>query len=199
MLFVRGNHEDHAVLDRLEQQHSGPAFPADVYERIWCLKNGIPQHLTAQQASLHVLGIGRIGPVADVTDMRQAKYIQPYERERIAQIGATQIDLLLSHDSARNAVTPGSGMDEIREVLDRYQPRYHVYGHTGEPSYQRRDRNEVTLACKLADLSWDMSQGGIVNAGSMAILHWEGREQHQLEVVDAPWYKEYSRYSWEFL
>ena len=44
-----------------------------------------------------------------------------------------------------------------------------------------------------------MSQGGIIHAGSMIILHWEGHEQHQLEVVDAPWYKEYSRYSWEFL
>jgi hypothetical protein len=44
-----------------------------------------------------------------------------------------------------------------------------------------------------------MTQGGMVNAGSMAILRWEGREQHQLKVVDAPWLKEYSRYTWEFL
>ena len=90
-------------------------------------------------------------------------------------------------------------MEEIRNVLDRYRPLYHVYGHTGEPYYQRQDHNGVTLACKLADLSWDMSQGGMVNAESMVILHWEGREQHQLEVVDAPWLKEYSRYSWKFL
>jgi hypothetical protein len=41
------------------------------------------------------------------TDVTQAKYVQPYEQERIAQLGRTQIDLLLSHDYARHAVTPG--------------------------------------------------------------------------------------------
>jgi hypothetical protein len=199
MFFVRGNHEDHAVLDRLEQQHPGPAFPIDVYQRIWCLKSGIPHQLAAGQAALQVLGIGRIGPIDGVTDTTKKKYIQPYEQERIAQLGSVQLDLLLSHDSARNAVTPGYGLDEIRYMLDRYRPHYHVYGHTGEPYYQRQDRNGITLACKLADLSWDMTQGGIVNAGSMAILHWEDPERSQLEVVEAPWLKEYSRYSWEFL
>ena len=52
---------------------------------------------------------------------------------------------------------------------------------------------------KLADFSWDMSQGGMVYTGSMTILRWENREQHQLEVVDASWLKEYSRSSWEYL
>src|SRR5262245_56986299 len=68
MFFVRGNHEAHAMLDRLEQQYPGPAFPVDVYERIWCLKSGVPHHLVAQQAALHLLGIGRIGAVDGVTD-----------------------------------------------------------------------------------------------------------------------------------
>jgi hypothetical protein len=45
--------------------------------------------------------------------------------------------------------------------------------YEAEPSYQRQDRNGVTLAYKLADLSWDMAQGGMVHAGSMAIHHEE--------------------------
>jgi hypothetical protein len=62
-------------------------------------------------------------------------------------------------------------------------------GTEGIPSQPR----QRTAHCVAATVS------SIGIAGSMAILRWKDREQHQLEVVDAPWLKEYSRYSWEYL
>lgn len=199
MLFVRGNHEDHATLDRLEQQHAGPQFPVDAYGRIWCLKSGVRQQLAAGAAALALLGIGRTGAVEGVTELERPTYIQRYEQDRLYQLDTAPLDILLTHDSARHSVTRGYGMQEIRDVLDSYRPAYHFYGHTGEPYYQRIDQNGVTLACKLADLTWDMRDGGRLHAGSMAVLAWRSRADSQLEIVDTRWFREYTRYSWKSL
>ena len=45
MIFVRGNHEDHEWLDEREQQIDEPLFPVDAYNRIFCLKTGMPYDL----------------------------------------------------------------------------------------------------------------------------------------------------------
>ena len=199
LIFVRGNHEDHQALDALEQQYSGPLFPIDVYQRIYCLKTGLPTVLRAADANLTLLGIGRIGTVIGEPEPYQPKYIQPDEQERVYRLGREPIDVLLTHDSARDAVTRGFGMAEIRDVLDGYRPIYHFYGHTEEPGYQRRDANGVTLAGKLSDLSWDHEHGGRLRAGCMAILTWRGRDDHALAVVDDPWLREYHRATWQYL
>lgn len=199
LIFVRGNHEDHQALDELERQHAGPLFPVDVYQRVFCLKSGTPYALEAGAATLDLLGIGRIGPVDGERDILQLKYVQPYEQERIYRLGRQSIDLLLTHDSARHAVTRGYGMAEIRDVLDDYRPAYHFYGHTEELCYQRRDTNGVTLACKLSDLTWDDERGGLVQAGSMAILTWHSRQNQAFEVVDEPWLKEYGKHTWQYV
>ncbi len=90
-------------------------------------------------------------------------------------------------------------MIEIRDVLDGYRPAYHFYGHTEELCYQRRDTNGATLACKLSDLTWDDGRGGLVQAGSMAILTWHNLQEHSLEVVDEPWLKEYGKHTWQYV
>jgi hypothetical protein len=199
LIFVRGNHEDHQALDALEREHAGQLFPIDVYQRVFCLKSGLPHALAAGGASLDLLGIGRVGPVDGEHDIHQPKYIQPYEQERIYRLGRQPVDLLLTHDSARHAVTRGYGMGEIRDVLDGYRPIYHFYGHTEESYYQRRDTNGVTLACKLSDLTWDDRHGGLLQAGAMAILTWHNRREHSLAVIDAPWLKEYGKHTWQYM
>jgi hypothetical protein len=61
LIFVRGNHEDHLWLDALEQQTSASIFPVDPYQRLFCLKTGVPYTHTTAHEQITVLGIGRIG------------------------------------------------------------------------------------------------------------------------------------------
>src|SRR5258707_574812 len=42
LVYVRGNHEDHTWLDTLEGKTSAPIFPVDPYQRLYCLKTGVP-------------------------------------------------------------------------------------------------------------------------------------------------------------
>lgn len=154
LIFVRGNHEDHLWLDTLERQSDDAVFPIDVYQRVWCLKTGLPYALRSGTESLVMLGIGRVGPPTGETEATKPKYLQEYEMERLYGLGELSPDVLLTHDVPRHGIEPHPGMEEIRLLLDAYTPRYHFYGHTEELFQERLDSNGVTLSCRMADLSW---------------------------------------------
>lgn len=208
LLFVRGNHEDHSWLDQHEQAATDTIFPIDAYKRIYCLKSGIPYTFQANDQQIQLLGIGRVGALAGEQNVQQAKYIQDYETERIFALGKTTIDVLLTHDSPQHFITPGYGMEEIRLVLNQYRPTYHFFGHCGGPCKLGVDSNQHTISCKLADLHWTSTKmwqhnspgilrwKNLLQDGSMGILRWENQQEHTFEVVDAPWLKEYTAYSW---
>lgn len=195
LIFVRGNHEDHAWLDRLEAQSDDALFSVDVYQRVWCLKTGVPYTYRIGDEALTILGVGRIQP-KDEQKASHAPYIQPAERARIRQLDHFALDILLTHDSAQHFVTHGYGMEEIRLLLDRYHPPYHFYVHTGRPLDLRQDANGVTTSCKLSDLHWDERKPGKqLEPGGMGILRWHSRTNHRFEVVAAPWWQDYTAYT----
>jgi hypothetical protein len=200
MIFVRGNHEDHFWLDTLERATDGPSFPVDSYQRIYCLKTGVPYSFSQGTETITVLGIGRIAPPLGSSE-HKPKHIQADELERLSQLGPQVApDILLTHDSARDAIFAGSGMDEIRLILDHYQPSYHFFGHYGGPCQQGIDANDTTYSCRLADLEWDASnRGKIIEPGAMGMLRWTNAEKHSFEVLDQPWLKEYNAFTWRYI
>ena len=199
LVFVRGNHEDHEWLDRLERQTEAPRFAVDPYRRLWCLKTGVPFAFQAGDEQITILGIGRIGAPAFSTRQKPT-YIQPYERARLDQLGEGAFDVLLTHDSARDQIYPGSGIEKIEALIDLYQPRYHFFGHYDRLVVNQTAANGVTHLCKLADLIWNRSDRGLaLEAGSMGLLRWHSREEHRFEVFDAPWLREYAAHTWKYL
>lgn len=209
LVFVRGNHEDHAWLDELEEKSppTNAIFPVDFYQRIYCLKAGVPYHFeSAAGEKLSVLGIGRIG--AGERQLNSA-HIQPHEIERLFRYKASlPIDILLTHDLAawdKNQPRPANlerlrdGVPEIRQALNRYQPRYHFFGHVGRFELEYPDANQTTTAYKMADLSWNDNAQQALHAKSMGILRWQNRDEHSFEWVTAAWLQEYTAFSWEYL
>jgi hypothetical protein len=182
LLFVRGNHEDHAWLDTLERQVPTPAFAVDVYQRLYCLKTGMPFLFTRGEETLTILGIGRIGrPAAARKD--RPHYLQPDEQQRLDQLGPGSIDVLLTHDGIRDQVYVGSGSEEIGRIGERQQPVYHFFGHYGGPCQHERLGSTETLSLKLADLHPDhQSPEQAIQAGAMGILSWYGRNQHTFTI-----------------
>lgn len=206
MIFVRGNHEDHAWLDELEQQSSARIFPIDVYQRVYNLKSGLPWTFQQHNEQITVLGIGRIGAPPEVEDRYKARYIQPYEAERLVSREQVPIDILLTHHSRTNFVVlerqvriqADTGMREIAMVLDEDTPAYHFFGHYGGPTQIRTDTNGVTCSVMLADLQWARHRSDL-EEGSMGLLRWHNREQHTFAVVDEPWLHEYNASTWSYL
>lgn len=203
LVFVRGNHEDHSWLDELERQHTGALFPVDIYQRVFHLRSGLPWTFHLQDEQITVLGIGRIAPPPDSEDPRQAKYIQEEESARISQLDDGPVDVLLTHHARPDFVQltrdgqtrTGSGMPEVAHVLERHHPACHFFGHYGGPAQVRTDANGETLSVKLADLHWERG-GSALETGSMGLLHWHSRSDYSFEVLDAPWLKEYTSWTW---
>ena len=182
LLFVRGNHEDHAWLDNQEQQVPTSAFPVDIYQRLYCLKTGTPFVFTQGEETLTILGIGRIGRPATARKDRP-HYLQPYEQQRLDQVEAMPIDIMLTHDGVRNQIYQGSGSEEIGRVCERLHPLYHFYGHYGGPCQHERIGSTGTLSYKLADLHPAyQSPEQAIQAGAMGLLSWHRRNQHMMSV-----------------
>jgi hypothetical protein len=198
LIFVRGNHEDHAWLDTLERQtdEADELFPIDAYRRVFCLKTGLPYTLRTETESLVVVGIGRIGPPKGETEAAKPKYLQEYEMERLYALDTLALDVLLTHDVPPDSGEGSYGMEEIRLMLDAHKPRYHFYGHTEGPFQVRLDRNGVTTSCRMADLSWQHGTEGRLPSGAMGILHWHSRDEITFEAVNAPWLDDYRIGNW---
>lgn len=198
MIFVRGNHEDHAWLDEIEAKVDKAIFPVDIYQRIYCMRTGIPHTFQKNDEAITLLGIGRIGALPGETDDKKSKYIQPYELERIYDSKELEFDILLSHDVALDFLSPNYGMEEIRLILDAYTPPYHFHGHTEEPAARRIDENGKTQVIKLADLHWNKSLARLpLEVGGMGILRWKDASNHSFSLVTSDWFTEYTAKSWE--
>ncbi|MBN1673903.1 MAG: metallophosphoesterase family protein [Kiritimatiellae bacterium] len=200
LVAVRGNHEDHEFLDGLERATDEAVFPVDCYKRIHVLKTGVPFRFEAGDENVTILGIGRVGPPVGETELNKPKYIQERETERILELDRAPIDVLVSHDSARDFFTSGFGMAEIRWVLDQCRPVYHFFGHSGRPFHSLTDTNGVTVCAKMSDFEWDEKDPGKpLKAGCLGILRWRNRQAHAFEVVSAPWLREYTAHTWRRL
>jgi hypothetical protein len=106
----------------------------------------------------------------------------------------------LTHDARRDFIRPGIGMSEISSILDRQTPAYHFFGHTGRPFERMKDPNGATICSKLSDFEWEETdRGGCLKDGCFGILRWRDRKDHDFEVVEAPWIKEYTPHTWLYL
>lgn len=194
MICVRGNHEDHDFLDRLEQASTMlPRFPIDVYKRVFVCRSGIKQELRKDEEVVQLAGIGRIGDAKGRTDPR---FIQEYEQREVRKLlrSTGYIDVLITHDKDDSSQR-GYGMKAIRDVLDNVPVRYHFYGHTGEPFRQETDINGITQSVKVSELEFGPS--GILPEGCMLILDHCPDGDSLLEVVSQRFTNQLTQYNWK--
>jgi len=192
MICVRGNHEDHDFLDRLEKGNPDESiFPIDIYERVFVCKSGLEQTLETEDEVLHFVGIGRIG---DRKGRSEKRFIQDYERFEIKKLLKTNntFDVLITHDKDNSQ--SGYGMPEIREVLDNIIFQYHFYGHTGEPFREETDVNGITQSIKVREL--EFNENGMLEKGCMIILTKENGELN-IEIVNENFTNKMTKFNWK--
>lgn len=195
LIFVRGNHEDHTWLDTLEAAATGPIFPVDVYNRVFCLRTGWPYRFEASGETITIMGIGRVGRRSRPNAVNLA-HIQDYEVNQLERVLSSPVDILLTHDISHGYFGDDTGMEEARILLDTQQPADHFFGHVGAVRPPRLDSNGVTLTCKLADLAW--APNSRIEPGAFGLLHWVSPSDHTFEIIDAPWLDRYNRYTWKY-
>ena len=131
-----------------------------------------------------------------IGNRKESKYIQEYERKSLKELykDKTQIDILLTHDSPLDFVTPGFGLKEINEFLNLKQPVIQFHAHTGGYYNRKIFSNNITEIYKIAELEWRRDYN--LKDGSLVLLKWKDRNRNSIEVIKDKWFKEYNYYNW---
>jgi Icc-related predicted phosphoesterase len=196
ILFVAGNHEDHAYLASVATRSGVSAlveetFPVDCYQAFHCIRDGRIVTLQGRDGvAIKIAGLWGIENARPEAPYR----IQEKAVRNLIRQGEGNFDLLLTHD-APVGVIPKGGSPQVTDVIRRCQPKVHVFGHI-----HAGKRHEFCHS-GAATRSWifkDVSFGPTGNdrlENSMGILHWNGRRL-DVEIVQELWLQKMQKHNW---
>ncbi|MCI0462666.1 MAG: metallophosphoesterase [Gemmataceae bacterium] len=191
--FTAGNHEDHDLLERLAHG-AGPraaSFPVDHYLRVRCVRDGHVETLP---------GLLRVGALWGIDDKAPRARRSTSQAARIRPRSATQLacaefDVLLTHESPRDAVLPDSGSEEIDGILRAAQPAFAFFGHYGSGGGPVPGRWGKSQVFRLGDFALN-SAGGSAEEGSVGALTWEGGVG-EFVYLEGDWLRTFTRRNWK--
>jgi hypothetical protein len=191
--FTPGNHEDYTSLDDLA--HSSGCthddFPVDYYQRVRCIRDG---HIVNLPGGL------RVGALWGIDDQAPNARRKVPQRGRISQRSATQLsyesfDVLLTHDSPRDAVFVNSGSDAITSVIELARPSFAFFGHYHGEGRLAECAFAPTKVFHLHGLEL-RERGGCAESNSVGVLRWDGKGG-RFAYVDPSWLRSFTRHNWK--
>lgn len=129
LYFTAGNHEDFQALERLRRPRDA-TWPVDDFRRLWCVDDGKVATVTSGLRVAALWGIDGNAPKARRIRSPRAQ-IDPAAAERLAS--GRPFDVLLTHESPRDAIWLDSGSLEITAIIERVQPSLAFFGHYHTP------------------------------------------------------------------
>lgn len=190
--FTAGNHEDFEELLHL-QKHAGKGannFVVDHYRRVRCLCNG---HVETLPGSLRVGALWGIDSKAPRARTRTPLHARIQDRAAIA-LACTGCNVLLTHDSPRDAVFLGSGSEEISNIIRSARPAFAFFGHYGGSTRQVEGDFGATRVYHLNGLTL-RERGGCAEEGSVGRLTWDGKAG-EFSYLPADWLRTFTRHNW---
>jgi hypothetical protein len=192
MWFVAGNHEDHERLaDRYGLPGSGEDdFPVDRYHRVRCVVSGGVVELPH---GLRVAGVWGVDDEAPGC-RRNISRLMRIDPRRARQLAVKSFDVLLSHESPRDAMVLDAGSEHLSFAIQRARPAFAFFGHYhGEGRLDECDLGR-TRAYHLAGLEF-RGRSGCAEERCVGVLRWEGGSG-EFEYVDPRWLRTFTLHNW---
>jgi hypothetical protein len=190
--FTCGNHEDYVGLEQL--RHGAGAtdfdFPVDYYGRVRCLRDGAVGELPGGLRVGALWGIDGQAPNA----RRHAPQAGRIRERSATELAYASFDVLLTHESPRDAMVPESGSEEITTVLRRARPAFHFFGHYHGPGRLHLCDFRPTQVFHLHGLEL-RGPGGTAEEGSVGVLRWADGAG-RFEYLDPAWLRTFTRHNW---
>jgi hypothetical protein len=193
--FTAGNHEDHEALERLANGGAGGGprsteFPVDAYRRVRCLRDG---RVTTLAGGL------RVGALWGIDDQAPNARRRTPARARIrprsaTELSAAKFDVLLMHESPRDAMSPGSGSSDIDALLELARPAFAFFGHYHRKPRFAPETYAPTQVYHLHGLEL-RGPGGSAEECSVGVLRWHGGGG-EFEYLDPRWLRTVTRQNW---
>jgi hypothetical protein len=192
MWFVAGNHEDHELLGDCYglPGSTDDDFPADHYGRLRCICNG---HVVVLPGGLRVGGLWGIDDEAPGARRNITRWMR-LEPRRARELSCRAFDVLLSHESPRDAMVLDSGSESISALIDAAKPAFAFFGHYhGEGRLDECDLGS-TQAYHLAGLEF-RGKGGSAEDRCAGVLRWHDGAG-SFEYLPPGWLRTISRHNW---
>jgi hypothetical protein len=190
MWFTAGNHEDYEALKTSERRggREADSFGADAYGRLRCIRDGRVAELP---------GGLRVGALWGIDDRAPRARDRIPPRARISQHGSTALsvacfDVLLTHESPRDAILDGAGSEEIGAVLQCARPAFAFFGHYHRAGRQIEGDFGGTRVYHLAHLELRSR----AEEGSVGVLTWDG-SAGVFTHLDPAWLRTVTRHNWK--
>jgi hypothetical protein len=141
----------------------------------------------------------RVGALWGIDDQAPNARRKTPSRARIRPRSATGLaaasfDVLLMHESPRDAMLAGAGSSDIDGILQLARPAFAFFGHYhGRPLFGPEDY-APTQVYHLHGLEF-RGPGTSAEDRSVGVLCWQG-EQGQFEYLDPGWLRTVTRHNW---
>jgi hypothetical protein len=188
--FTAGNHEDYDLLKEWEggAARAADSFAVDAYGKARCIRDGRVAKLP---------GGLRVGALWGIDDKapRARKRIPP--RARISYratmaLSGAKFDVLLTHESPRDAILADSGSEEIGSVLHCARPAFAFFGHYHSTGRQVEEDFGGPRVYHLSHLELRSR----AEEGSVGVLTWDGGAG-DFAYLDPEWLRTVTRHNWK--
>ncbi len=196
LYFVRGNHEDHFALERLDGK--GRPTTLDAYGLIHYLPDGAALTFRGDgREAVRVTGVGGI-ELCNPRKYHPLRKIQEASAEALLNRAPGSVDVLLTHDAPtgmRDLVGEASrrpgrewGSEIVSLVAEHLRPVYHFFGHwhLDLPAVALGE----TTACPMNLVRSRRWQPGPLNH-SLGLLRWHDARDHEFSYIQEPWLEEW--------
>lgn len=189
-----GNHEDYAAIFERESQSTrqSSSFLLDVYGRVRCIKNGQVESLPGE---LRVGALWGIDGNSSKSRRKPSDHIVISEKA-VYQLQASKFNVLLSHDSPRDAIFPESGSWEIQWIIEHVRPEFAFFGHYHGGMGRIEGSFGKTQVFHMEGFEL-RGPGKTAEPGSVGVLAWNG-QKWDFEYLDPQWLLRFHRYNWKF-
>jgi hypothetical protein len=190
--FVPGNHEDYEALEMLQDApgRTPQDFAVDYYSRVCCLRDGAVAELPG---GLRLGGLWGIDDKAP-NHRRNAARNGRIRRGSATRLAGASFDVLLTHDSPRNAMFLDSGSDAITTVIQLARPALHFFGHYHCPGRIGECDFGATQVFHLHGFELH-GPGGSAEDNSVGLLRWDGGGG-TFAYLDPEWLRTFTRHNW---
>jgi Icc-related predicted phosphoesterase len=185
--FTAGNHEDYDLLKKCERVagREADSFAVDAYGKLRCIRDG---HVAELAGGLRVGALWGIDPSTRRRIPPRAKI----SHSSSAVLSVASFDVLLTHESPRDAILANSGSEEIVSVICSARPAFAFFGHYHRTGRRVEGDFGPTHVYYLSHLELDSR----AEEGSVGLLTWDGGAG-DFSYLDPTWLRTVTRHNWK--
>ncbi len=189
LYFIAGNHEDHELLEQ-HRRSRDPAWPVDDFQRLWCIDDG---RVVKLRTGLRVAGLWGIDGDAPQARRIRSPRVQINSKSANRLCGES-FDVLLTHESPRDAIWIDSGSTEISSIIAAVQPQLAFFGHYHEPGRLSECDFGRPQVYWMNGLELQ-ARGGAAEPLSVGLLR-QFQDRLQFDYLPESWLREFHRDNW---